>query len=133
MKYRAKSLLALTMTAVFTAVPAMQAAASPEFAYSAEKWAQLRDNVMEYDELADLVHEYNKTVYKNRVTYEDNRDNDFGDAKNDLWDQATDMMDQADSLYPPDTYQMAPEGAYASMLYGSAMLEYQARLMMQTA
>ena len=88
---------------------------------------------MEYDELADLVHEYNKTVYKNRVTYEDNRDNDFGDAKNDLWDQATDMMDQADSLYPPDTYQMAPEGAYASMLYGSAMLEYQARLMMQTA
>lgn len=28
MKYRAKSLLALTMTAVFTAVPAMQAAAS---------------------------------------------------------------------------------------------------------
>lgn len=133
MKYRAKSLLALTMTAVFTAVPAMQAAASPEFAYSAEKWAQLRDNVMEYDELADLVHEYNKTVYKNRVTYEDNRDNDFGDAKNDLWDQATDMMDQADSLYPPDTYQMAPEGAYASMLYGSAMLEYQAKLMMQTA
>ena len=28
MKYRAKSLLALTMTAVFTAVPTMQAAAS---------------------------------------------------------------------------------------------------------
>ena len=32
---------------------------TPEFAYSAEKWASLRDNVMEYEELADLVHEYN--------------------------------------------------------------------------
>ena len=27
---------------------------SPSFAYSEEKWASLRDNVMEYGELADL-------------------------------------------------------------------------------
>ena len=32
---------------------------SPEFAYTADKWASLRDNVMEYGELADLIHEYN--------------------------------------------------------------------------
>ena len=28
---------------------------TPEFAYSAEKWATLRDNIMEYGELADLI------------------------------------------------------------------------------
>ena len=35
---------------------------TPDFAYSAEKWASLRDNTMEYGELADLIHEYNPTV-----------------------------------------------------------------------
>ena len=40
--------------------------ASPEFAYSAEKWAALRDDVLEYGELADLIHEYNATVINNR-------------------------------------------------------------------
>lgn len=28
---------------------------SPEFAYTEEKWASLRDNVMEYGELEDLI------------------------------------------------------------------------------
>ena len=30
-------------------------AGSPEFARSAEEWAKLRDNVMEYDELASCL------------------------------------------------------------------------------
>ena len=46
---------------------------TPEFAYSAEKWASLRDNIMEYGELADLVHEYNPTVISNRSTYKDQK------------------------------------------------------------
>ena len=33
---------------------------SPEFAYSEDKWASLRDNVLEFGELKDLVHEYNQ-------------------------------------------------------------------------
>ena len=44
---------------------------TPEFAYSAEKWATLRDNIMEYGELADLIHEYNPTVLSNRSTYKE--------------------------------------------------------------
>ena len=35
---------------------------SPPFAYSEEKWASLRDNRLEFDEIADLIHEYNSTV-----------------------------------------------------------------------
>lgn len=73
---------------------------TPEFAYSAEKWASLRDNVMEYEELADLVHEYNPTVRSNRSTYKDQRNKDLNDAYeaymddiDDIWDQANDAED----------------------------------------
>ena len=46
---------------------------SPEFAYTEEKWASLRDNVMEYGELKDLIHEYNPTVRSNRSAYKDQK------------------------------------------------------------
>lgn len=49
--------------------PAAAYAASPEFSRTAEEWERLRDNVLEYDEIADLVHEYNTTVEANRVAY----------------------------------------------------------------
>ena len=40
------------------------ACASPEFAYPPEKWETLRDNVMEYGELADLsrIHIYSPSA-----------------------------------------------------------------------
>ena len=43
-------------------------AASPEFARSAEEWERLRDNVLEYEELEDLIHEYNVTTQNNQYT-----------------------------------------------------------------
>jgi hypothetical protein len=39
--------------------------------YTAEKWAQLNDNVMEYDELPDLVHEFNSSIGEVWDTLED--------------------------------------------------------------
>ena len=50
-------------------VPVTALAASPEFARTTEAWAKLRDNVLEYDELEDLIHEYNPTVQNNIETY----------------------------------------------------------------
>ena len=41
-------------------------AASPSFARTEEEWAKLRDNVIEYDELEGLIHEYNATVQNNQ-------------------------------------------------------------------
>ena len=38
---------------------------SPEFSRTAEEWARLRDNVLEYGEIEDLVYEYNTTVLNN--------------------------------------------------------------------
>lgn len=43
---------------------------SPEFARSAAEWERLRDNRLEWDEIPDLVHEYNATVTSNWIQYQ---------------------------------------------------------------
>ena len=48
-------------------------AGSPEFARTPEEWAKLRDNTMEYDELAGLIREYNVTVQKNQLDISDKK------------------------------------------------------------
>ena len=45
---------------VSAALPAY--ASSPEFARSAEEWAALKDNKIEYWEIEGLIQEYNPTV-----------------------------------------------------------------------
>ena len=66
-------------------------AGSPEFARSAEEWAKLRDNVMEYDELAGLIHEYNVTGQNNQ--------RDYNEKKNKTSDEiAQDYRDAADAV-----------------------------------
>ncbi|MCQ4833297.1 TolC family protein, partial [Hungatella sp. SL.1.14] len=88
-----KQISACCMAAVLAAaVPTGTAwAGSPEFARSAEEWAKLRDNVMEYDELAGLIHEYNVTVQNNQ--------RDFNEKKNKTRDEiAQDYRDAADAI-----------------------------------
>ena len=70
---------------------------SPEFAYSADKWASPRDNVMEYGELADLVHEYNPTVRSNRSTLRDKKNQDLTEINDKLLSDAMDLWDDASS------------------------------------
>ena len=50
-----------------TAAPVTAFAASPEFSRSAEEWAKLCDNTIEYDELECLIQEYNATVQTNNL------------------------------------------------------------------
>ena len=58
-----KRALSVSITGVMLAAAPMTAlAASPEFARTSEEWARLRDNKMEYDELEDLIAEYNTTI-----------------------------------------------------------------------
>lgn len=70
---------------------------SPEFAYSQDKWAALRDNVLEYGEIADLIHEYNPTVRSNRSTYNDQKNDDLTDIYDQLMSDAQDLWDDADA------------------------------------
>ena len=119
--------MSLFMTAAF---PMSALAGSPEFAYTQEKWAALRDNVLEYEELNDLIHEYNATVLNNRAEYDDYRGkssdrfkNDYADTVQDLYDASDKMLENVDE----------DQSGYASALAGSISTRIQAQRMQETA
>ena len=68
-KYIAIPMSLCVTAALSLGLPARALAASPEFARTQEEWARLRDNVLEYEEIEDLVHEYNTTVLNNEQQY----------------------------------------------------------------
>lgn len=45
-------------------------AASPEFSRTQEEWAKLQDDILEYDEIEALIHEYNPVVKSNEYSYQ---------------------------------------------------------------
>lgn len=97
---------------------------SPEFAYSAEKWASLRDNKLEYDEIADLVHEYNNTVIQNQITYRDEKDENRDDV-------AQDYYDRANEIYDNITYPDSDDSNYGSQMAAALQNEQQAEALMK--
>lgn len=116
-------ILAAAMAAS-AAFPGAALAGSPEFAYSQEKWASLRDNVLEYGELADLVHEYNPTVINNRIAYDDYRDKDNDKYKRDYENAVQDMYSASDSaLDNVDEDSPGYAGALASSVTGRIQAE----------
>ena len=66
--YKFNRWLPLLAASAMAVMSPMQVLASPSFAYSAEVWAKLQDNNLEYDEITNLVHEYNATVLNNQIT-----------------------------------------------------------------
>ena len=85
------------LTFLFGFAAAQTALASPEFAYPPEKWASLRDNVLEYEELADLIHEYNAEVINSRLEYDDYRgktNDDFRNTDSEMADRLEDSSDR---------------------------------------
>ena len=123
---RAKRLAGAVLAAgAITAMP-FQAFAqrSPEFAYSAEKWATLRDNKLEFDEISDLVHEYNPTVVQNEISYKDyltkNRD-----------DVAQDYYDKANEIYSNISYPDLDDANYGSGVEAALRNEQQAKSLME--
>lgn len=118
-----KQISACCLAAVLAAAaPAGTAwAGSPEFARSAEEWARLRDNVMEYDELAGLIREYNVTVQNNQ--------RDYSEKKNKTHDEiAQDYREAADAIRSS----MSGEDDPGSIL-SDAMAEAQALSLEQQA
>lgn len=91
---------------------------SPEFAYTEEKWASLRDNVMEYGELKDLIHEYNPTVRSNRSAYKDQKGKDLNDVYEQYMNDIDDIWDQADAAEDDVTW--------VSMRFSAGLLTKQA-------
>ncbi len=116
---------AMLAAGAITALP-FQAFAqqSPEFAYSSEKWASLRDNKLEFDEIKDLVHEYNPTVIQNAISYKDyltkNRD-----------DVAQDYYDKANEIYSNINYPDSDDANYGSGVAAALRNEQQAESLME--
>ena len=105
-------------------------AQSPEFAYTQEKWALLRDNIIEYGELADLVHEYNPTVLSNRIAYDNDRGKTNNRLKNDYEDSANRLFDASDRMLE-GTDEDQPN--YASTYAGAVSTRIQAEQMQENA
>lgn len=106
-KRAVRFLLAVSSLALNLFIPAISVFASPEFAYTPEKWETLRDNHLEYQEIGDLIHEYNADVINNRLEYDDYRGKDRDDIKNAyshmadmLYEASDEMMDSVSEEQP---------------------------------
>lgn len=80
---------------MLAATPFAALAASPEFARSEEEWAKLRDNQIEYEELAGLIHEYNATVQKNNIEYNEFR-KEYGDTNDEVAERYRELAAELD-------------------------------------
>lgn len=77
-----KAAAAGVLISMILRTPTAALAASPEFARTSEEWSTLQDNVLEYGEIADLIHEYNVTVQNNAYEYNEFV-KDYGRTKED--------------------------------------------------
>mgnify|MGYP006065782235 FL=1 len=112
-------MLAGTMLA---ACPAAAFGASPEFARTAEEWERLRDNVLEYEELEDLIAEYNTTVQTNQLELNEFK-RDYGTTKDDVADKYRDM---ADEIYGSLSYPDSDDPTYGYVVASVLSAEIQA-------
>ena len=99
----------LMCIAVAASSPSVSLAGSPEFAYTAEQWASFRDNKLEFDEIAYLIHEYNNTVIQNQIAYKEYR----GETRDDI---SQDYYDAADDVYGAMDYPDSSDSDFASRL-----------------
>ena len=104
-------------------------ASTPEFSRTAEEWAMLRDNKLEYGEIAGLVEEYNPTVQQNQFSYRKFRD-DYGDS-NDQW--ASEYQTLANEIRGDIVEPGWDDANYASGMVAAITAEISARQLEQQA
>lgn len=114
---------------MLVAAPGMALASSPEFARTAEEWAKLRDNAIEYDELEDLIQEYNTTVQTNQLDLNEFRKK-YGNTKDDVSQKYRDM---ADEIYSSIEYPDSDDPSYGYMVASVLSAEIQAKNMEKQA
>lgn len=106
------------------AVPAQALAAtviSPRFSRSEEEWARLEDDQLEYDEIKDLIHEYNVTVINNRTSYRDYLGDTPSDVAQRYRDAAAELRDSIE--FPSDPTEIS----YATMIMAAQTSETMAQ------
>lgn len=88
------------MAFVLSTAPLKALAVSPEFAYTEEKWASLRDNRLEYGEISELIHEYNTTVRQNALDYQEYRGKTSTEISKEYYESADEVTQRIS--YPDD-------------------------------
>ena len=88
------------MAFVLSTAPLEALAVSPEFAYTEEKWASLKDNKLEYDEISELIHEYNTTVRQNALDYQEYRGKTSTEISKEYYESADEVTQRIS--YPDD-------------------------------
>lgn len=94
-----KTLTALSLAGVMSASSLMCAFADgPVDQSTADKQARLKDNVLEYDEIYDLVNTYNTTVQNNNRTYNSMSKETLNETADYLLDKADELEEMADAM-----------------------------------
>lgn len=97
-----KTMITLCLAAAMAGTPVVSAYGAPVAKRTAQEWEKLQDNVMEYDELEGLIHEYNSTVKNNRVELSKEDFNSSEEFASKYWKIANESYDKLDQL-PPGT------------------------------
>lgn len=102
-----KKIAAFSLAGVMgISIPMTVLGASPEFARSDEEWARLQDNTLEYEEITDLIHEYNVTVQNNQYDYNKFL-KDYGKTKEDVAQEYRKLASDLESDMSGDDSAMA--------------------------
>ena len=96
-----KALCIITAAALLAVSAASVYAATPEFGKTQEQWDRLRDNTLEYDEIDDLIHEYNPTVKNNAADLKEFKKN-YGTTNDELRQAYDDLAAQFREASAPD-------------------------------
>ena len=88
------------MAFVLSTAPLKALAVSPEFAYTEEKWASLKDNKLKYEEISELIHEYNTTVRQNALDYQEYRGKTSTEISKEYYESADEVTQRIS--YPDD-------------------------------
>ena len=123
------AVMCASVWSAFIYKPGTALGASPEFARSEEEWARLRDNVLEYDELEDLIAEYNTTVQTNQLDLNEFK-RKYGDTKEDVSNKYREM---AEEIYSSIDYPDADDMMYGMVVNSVLMAEIQAKNMLEQA
>ena len=117
----------LAVLVCLLAAPPLEAFAqqSPEFARTAEEWAALRDDNLEFDEIPALVHEYNTTVLQNAMDYKEFIGKDSTDIADSYYEAADAISERME--YPDED---SPNYAGGVSSYLNSQISYE-RLMEQ--
>lgn len=125
-----KGMVACGLVLVMAGITPLAAfASSPEFARPAEEWARLRDDVLEYGEIEDLIAEYNATVQTNQLDLNEFKKK-YGDTKDDV---SAKYRDMADEIYASVDYPDADDPTYGYVVASVVMAEVQAKNLLQQA